>query len=237
MWAQSTGAVPAADDAAATQRIMTVIRPLRHLDTRDFQFKTAVERKLMRTRFALAAAVIFLIVAISPWQWFSGDSSAPLSPLSFSLDTAELDEIRMAVNEMKRIFPEGIQWIHKTGDKIDIRAGNPNSLSNPGTPNKILVTFHVIARKNGKTISVKRSDFVIWGDEPVETGGKNKEVIWTQPLDEKHVCVALDMPFQHKDFKVHIRDRFLLTYGKQFKIATTRFQETDYEIHQTAYLL
>ncbi len=231
------------DNREAAENILRHLRPHKDLgEERKFSFTFTFHP---RPVFALAALAVVLLAA---GMFVLLRTPAP-APGDFLLGPNELAEIRTVAGELDRLFPEGIQWAGKRGDHIDIRAGQSFNVGGGAKTGRILLSFHLLEKKNNRLISAKRADIIVWNEEPVEMNGempgKDKNVLWVHHTGDNHVFVSMDMAFPFlfdgnvgdRAGDLRVRDKFLLALGTGQKIAEQRFREKVYEVHQSAYRL
>jgi len=216
------------------QKIMGKIRYHGRKDT-QLQLNSYV-RRLFWTRMTLATCVILLLINVF-YSFQQHVSPTRIVGKDLLLKANELQEIRVAVKEFDRIFPEGIQWISKSGEQIDIHPGQSRLIGDTSRVKQILITFHIVQKDEaGKTI-IRRHDIIAKDGEPIESTDGEKMALWTHQVDEDHINIEVDRTFEEKSFQVRIRNQFLQSFGEQNLIATGMFQEKSYEIYQTAYRL
>lgn len=216
------------------QKIMGKIRYHGRKDTQP-QLNSYV-RRLFWTRMALATCVILLLINVF-YSFQQYVSPTRIVGKDLLLKANELQEIKVAVKEFDRIFPEGIQWINKTGEQIDIHPGPSRFIGDTSRAKKILITFHIVQKNEaGKTI-IRRHDIIAKEGEPIESGDGVEMALWTHQVDEDYINIEVDRLFEDKNFQIRVRNQFLQAFGKQNLIATGTSQEKSYEIYQTAYRL
>ena len=193
-------------------------------------------QQLFWTRIALAACVILLFIStVRPIIQPVSQQDAGSMNLVLNID--ELDEIKTVVKEISRTFPEGVRWISKWGEEMDIQLGPSKLVKEEEQTNQVLITFHIVRKdQTGRNI-VKRHDIIARISEPIESVNGEEMALWTYQVDEQHISIELKKLFRDKHYHIQIQDHFLQTFGEQNLIATTKLKEETYEVYQTAYRL
>jgi hypothetical protein len=217
-----------ADAPRTPEQIVRLLETGKRAEKRGLLFPG--RRNALLKAFAALSACVLLTLAV----FRSGNAG---KHRFLSLQKSELTEISRVCSELERLFPEGMQWGRIANGRIEMQAGDPRRITPASDPGKVLLSFDMVSKRNGKVVSQKRNAFVIWGEEPVEIKEEGANTLWIQKIGENKLYISLNLTMANDPCQVHLQDDYLQTIGSSQMIASKISGEEVCEFYQTAYLL
>ncbi len=220
---------PGEADAQKTPEQIVMRLASKKRDEKKRSLFTARRNALIKVFATLSLCAVLCLIVFR-----SGNSGKLRSP---SLQKSELTEIRRVCSELEHLFPEGMQWSQIANGRIEMQAGDPRRITPASAPGKVLLSFDIVSKRNGRVVSRKRDAFVIWDEEPVETKGGERNSLWIQKIGENKLYISLNLTVADEPCGFHLQDDYLQSIGSRQLIASKTRGEEVCEFYQTAYLL
>ena len=217
-----------ADAQRTPEQIVLLLESKKRAEKRSFLFIS--RRNVLLKVFATLLVGIILSLIV----FRSGNSG---KQRFLSLQKSELTEIRKVCSELERLFPEGMQWSRMGNGRIEMQAGDSRRIAPASDPGKVLLSFDMVSKRNGKVVLQKRNTFVIWNEEPVEIKGMGMNSLWIQRVGENKLYISLNLTMADDPCGFHLQDDYLQSIGSSQMIASKKSGEEVCEFYQTTYLL
>ncbi len=142
------------------------------------QFKPA-----LKIAFGAAAALVVAVAVFLAVPENGSGNSQLTEKGPEALCAEDLAELRIVVNEIQHLFPEGIRWISKVNDKLEIETAAGDKFK--PSPEKMLIRYVVMKKDNDRWRKVHHADIVTSAGESIRLVTENTNgYIWTYQADK-----------------------------------------------------
>ena len=147
------------------------------------------------------------------------------------LSLEELKELKTVANEVKRLFPEGVRWISKVGDKLEIKTSTSESLNQEF--DQIAICYVVMEKMDHGWERVHLTNIITRTGEPIELQGETRGHIWTSNMGDKVYALDSQLQFNIKGATMNINFSSGITEQENYEVKDLQIQGKQYKIFQT----
>lgn len=133
--------------------------------------------------FIAAVAAIFTICGVI-FYWTGMDSRVKsTSPDDLAaLSAKDVAEIKVVAKKIRDLFPEGVRWISKINNKIEIKTGKP--FPSDANKERILIRYVVLKKQTDGWKKIHLAEIITSPGESINlTGCDNSGYVWTHQLE------------------------------------------------------
>lgn len=138
-----------------------------------------------------AVAAMFVCISIG-WianMNFSGSNDKETPMALAQLSTAEMAELEKIKSEVKQVFPNGVAWVFKLDNEMDITPLEFNHEA--AKTSKQLLIHHVVMKKeNGTWRRIYKADIMTAPGQSISyQKGGNKTYLWSHQVDKENYAL------------------------------------------------
>ncbi len=160
--------------------------------------------------------------------YFSSNTEANVSAEQVaSLSMDDLYELKKVSQEVNDLFPEGVRWISKDGDKLEIKTGESDFDSS-----QIAIRYVVLEKIDSGWKQIHMTDIITRTGETVELAGKTKGHVWAHDAGEGVFALDSELEFNLHGEVAKINFSSGLEKSKSHEVKVIKLNGREYKIYQ-----
>jgi hypothetical protein len=199
-----------------------VLDRLADVEITKVEHTSIIKRLPIRT---LVAACVFLVA----YLFFIPKGNTEVSAEQVAtISLKDIQELRIVVDEINSLFPEGVSWIAKDGDKLEIKTPEIKLESK----NQIAIRYVVLVKKGSTWKHVHMTDIVTSPGEMIELAGTTKGHIWTHEVDSGVLALDSNLEFMIDKEKTRVNFSSGVEEGVGTEVKSLSINGEQYKIFQ-----
>ena len=171
---------------------------------------------------AALALLTFNIVYFS-----SNTENAATAEQVAALSMDDLYELKKVSEEVNNLFPEGVRWISKDGDKLEIKTGASDLDSS-----QIAIRYVVLEKMDSGWEQIHMTDIITRTGEAVELVGKTKGHVWVHDAGQGVFALDSELEFHLNGGIAKINFSSGLEKSKSQEVKFIKLNGREYKIYQ-----
>lgn len=179
-----------------------------------------------------AIAASFVVVIGAVFMMMNKKTPPPQadSPM-IALSNNDLKELQTVRSEVDRVFPEGVAWVFKCKNQMEITPADDAS----GSEKSKLLIHHVVVKKvDGKWKKVYVADVMTRTGQQIyyDKDSDNKTYLWTHKLDQNRFALEGQLKIKANGMVLDVEFIGGQELNKPYLLKTVKKNNSEYRIYQ-----